>query len=102
MLLESPVLAEHVAVVAGVDDECICGLSRPFQRVQDPPHIPVEELDGRVIGGGDTLFLGRLEFAEDPRDLPVVFLPDRWNQELAELMPTAVFDRKMKRRMRLV
>ncbi len=102
MLFEPPVLAEHVAVVPCVNDERIRRLTGALQRVEDPPHVFVEKFDGCIIGGGDSLFLGGFEIAEDRRNLRVVFRPDGGNREFIGLVPAAILDWKMKRRMRLV
>ena len=54
------VVAHHVAVVAGEDDDRVVGCSEPVERREDPPDAVVDRLD-HPVGGGDrcTGQLGR-------------------------------------------
>ena len=52
VLEHQPVVAEHVPVVGGEDDDGVLGPARVLQRLQDPADLRVHEFDQPVLGRG--------------------------------------------------
>ena len=76
VLLEPAVLAEHVSVVAEVDDDRIVGLTRVVERVEDAADLVVEERERRVIRRLDALGVAVGQVPEDERAVPEVGVGD--------------------------
>ena len=63
-LVDQPVVAHRLAVVAHEHDDRVLALAGPIERLEDAPELVVDLLDHRVVGGLD---LGRLDLVRPHR-----------------------------------